>query len=134
MKRKLMGLLCICLMLSGCRNSPQPPVETEPLATEAPTVQTTVSLLEQGNADGNLIRISNETVEAMEQPEMRLLGNGLLLEIVGDERFPLQGRQFLLDHPLDPFQLHFPGQANALIAFIQYISHCGNTPCRNNVR
>ena len=82
MKKKLLGLLCACILLSGCQVSPDPTEPTEPkepAVTEAPTIETKLSLLEQGTAAGNLIQIPNETVAAMEQPEMRLLGNGLLL-------------------------------------------------------
>lgn len=92
MKRKLIGLLCACILLSGCRNVPAPtePTEpTEPTVTEAPTIQTKLPLLEQGTATGNLIQIPNETVAAMEQPEMRLLGNGLLLSEHRDETLTL---------------------------------------------
>ena len=92
MKRKLIGLLCACILLSGCRNVPaptEPTKPTEPTVTEAPTIQTKVPLLEQGTVTGNLIQIPNETVAAMEQPEMRLLGNGLLLSEYGNENLIL---------------------------------------------
>ena len=95
MKRKLMGLICACILLSGCRNSPTPPVETEPAFTETPTTQVEASdlpLLEQGSAleeSGNLLYIPNETVEGMEQPNMHLLGNGLLLSEYKDQKLIL---------------------------------------------
>ena len=91
MKRKLLCLLCACVLLSGCRNAPTPaePTElTEPTVTEAPTIQMTRPLLEQGSGleeSSNLLYIPNETVEGMEQPEMRLLGNGLLLSEYRDQ-------------------------------------------------
>ena len=85
MKRKLMGLLCTCILLSGCQIGSTPDVPTEPPATEAPTTAPTVSalpLLDQGmvlEESSNLLYVPNETVEGMIRPEMRLLGNGLLL-------------------------------------------------------
>ena len=60
------------------------------------------------------------------------LGQGLLLEVKGDEGLPLQGGQLLLHHPLHPLQLHLPGQPGAQIALIQYIFHSGSTPCRSS--
>ena len=84
MKKKLLGLLCACLLLSGCQNSPtqtEPPA-TEPPATEVQTEPFQVPLLEQGTPSGensNLLYIPNETVENMISPEMRLFGHGLLL-------------------------------------------------------
>ena len=83
MKRKLMGLLCVGILLSGCRNSP--PAPTEPAVTDPPATQTIVTylpLLEQGSAlesSPNLLHIPNETLDEMELPRMHLLGNGLLL-------------------------------------------------------
>ena len=82
MKKKLLGLLCACILLSGCHVTSEPAEPTQPPVTEAPTIQQGVSLLEQGRAlEGytNLIYIPNDTLEGMEWPEMRLLGNGLLL-------------------------------------------------------
>ena len=35
MKRKLLGLLCVCMLLSGCGSSSSKPLETDPPATEA---------------------------------------------------------------------------------------------------
>lgn len=92
MKRKLLGLLVACVLLSGCRNEPIPTEPTEPTVTEAPTVQTTAPLLEQGSVlagSGNLLYIPNEIVEGMEQPEMRLLDNGLLLSEHRDQTLVL---------------------------------------------
>ena len=89
MKKKLLGMLCACILLSGCQVSPDPTEPTEPTVTEAPTIETKLPLLEQGTAAGNLIQIPSETVAAMEQPEMRLLGNGLLLSEHGDENLTL---------------------------------------------
>ena len=60
------------------------------------------------------------------------LGQGLLLEVKGDEGLPLQGGQLLLHHPLHPLQLHLPGQPGAEVALIQYIFHSGSTPCRSS--
>ena len=85
MKKILLTLLCACVLLSGCHVGSEPTVQTDPPPTEAPTIQPDVSdlpLLEQGSAldeSPNLLYISNETMEGMERPEMRLLGNGLLL-------------------------------------------------------
>ena len=54
----------------------------------------------EGSADGAFVHA----------PLTRDLGDGLLLEVVGGEGLPLQFRQFLPDHPLDPLELHIPGQ------------------------
>ena len=86
MKKKLLGLLCACVLLCGCQNHPVQPAQTEPPTTEAPAteIQTEpfrVPLLEQGIAlegSGNLRYIPNQTVENMASPEVRLFGNGLL--------------------------------------------------------
>ena len=91
MKRKLMGLLCVCILLSGCRIGSTQTVPTEPNVTEISTTQPTVShlpLLEQGTIleeSSNLRYIPNETVEGMRNPAMRLLGNGLLLSEYTDQ-------------------------------------------------
>ena len=81
MKRKLLGFLCVCTLISGCGLS-----EANPLDTEPPRVETSeephISLLEQGIAleeSSNLMYIPCEMIEGMTDPEMHLLGNGLLL-------------------------------------------------------
>ena len=86
MKKTLWGLLCLCMLLSGCRTAPQPaqtaPPETEVSAVETQPVNTRLPLLEQGislEESSNLLYIPNEAVDGMTAPEMRLLGNGLLL-------------------------------------------------------
>ena len=82
MKKKLLGLLCACILLTGCHVSSEPTEPTQPPVTEEPTIQSGLSLLEQGSVlEGysNLVYIPNEILEEMERPEMRLLGNGLLL-------------------------------------------------------
>ena len=87
MKKKLLGLLCACVLFSGCQNLSVQPTQTDPPATEAPAtdIQTEPSLLpllEQGIAleeSDNLRYIPNQTVEHMVSPEMHLFGHGLLL-------------------------------------------------------
>ena len=87
MKKKLLGLLCACLLLSGCRNRASQPMPTDAPVTEAPPteIQTEPSRLplpEHGITLGeheNLLYIPNQTVEDMVSPEVRLLGHGLLL-------------------------------------------------------
>ena len=82
MKRLLLGLLCICIALSGCTAQPTQTVPTEPSETETVTLPTALPLLEQGiplGEDGNLLYIPNESLEDMNCPEVRLFGNGLLL-------------------------------------------------------
>lgn len=82
MKRLLLGLLCICIALSGCTAQPTQTVPTEPSETETVTLPTALPLLEQGiplGEDGNLLYIPNEALEDMVCPEVRLFGNGLLL-------------------------------------------------------
>ena len=87
MKKKLCGLLCVCVLLSGCQHHSVQPTQPEPPATEAPVTETQpehalLPLLEQGiplEGSSNLLYIPNQTVEAMVSPEMRLLGHGLLL-------------------------------------------------------
>ena len=80
MKRKLIGLLCACLLLSACGNSSSSSLET--LATLPPETQAAaIPLLDQGVAleeSSNLLYIPNPAMEDMVVPEMRLLGNGLL--------------------------------------------------------
>ena len=60
------------------------------------------------------------------------LGNGQLLEIVGNNGLTLELSQFLLDHPLDPLQLDMPRESGTQISIKLYISHSGNTPSRSN--
>ena len=90
MKRKLIGLFCACILLSGCRDSSAQTVPTESPATEIQVTDPVVTdppvarlpLLEQGIAvdeSGKLLYIPNETLDEMELPDMHLLGNGLLL-------------------------------------------------------
>lgn len=89
MKRKLIGLLCVCMLLSGCGNGSSKPLQTESPTVESLPIQTHLPLLEQGSAleeSSNLRYIPNAAVESMCAPEVRLLGNGLLLsECVGNE-------------------------------------------------
>ena len=78
-KRKLAGLLCVCMLFSGCGSG-----SSQPLQTEAPIVESQphLPLLEQGTAlkeSSNLFYIPNAAVDSMTAPEMRLFGNGLLL-------------------------------------------------------
>ena len=87
MKKILWGLLCLCMLLSGCRTDAPQPVQTAPPETNPPTaetqpVNTRQPLLEQGislEESSNLLYIPNEAVASMTAPEMRLLGHGLLL-------------------------------------------------------
>ena len=88
MKKKLLSLLCACLLLSGCREETVQPTETEPAetqtqaATEELPTEARLPLLEQGIAleeGGNLLYIPNGAVESMFSPEVRLLEHGLLL-------------------------------------------------------
>ena len=90
MKRKLIGLLCACILLSGCQIGSTPDVPTEPPTTE-PTVSH-LPLLDQGTVleeSNNLLYIPNETMEGMIQPDMRLLGNGPLLSEYRDQTMVL---------------------------------------------
>ena len=80
MKKKWLGLLLACLLLCGCRSISYDSAETCIPAGE--TLQPIAPLLEQGGAleDGSNLRyIPNGAVESMVFPQMRLLGNGLLL-------------------------------------------------------
>lgn len=74
MKRLLM-LLCLLFLLTGCQTAPQPPTQPPTLPPE----QTGVPLLDQGIGSGNLVYIPNPHVESMVCPEIRLYGNSLLL-------------------------------------------------------
>ena len=82
MKRNLIGLLCACILLSGCTGGAPQPVQTDPPVTETRPAESDLPLLEQGIAQGeggNLWYIPNEAVESMTCPELHLFGNGLLL-------------------------------------------------------
>ena len=82
MKRKLAGLLCVCMLFSGCGSSSSQPLQTETPTTASLPSQTHLSLPEQGMAleeSINLRYIPNIATESMTAPEMLLLGNGLLL-------------------------------------------------------
>ena len=82
MKRKLIGLLFVCMLFSGCGNNSSQPLQTESPTEESQQAQSQLPLLEQGNAvgeSGNLLYIPNPYVETMACPEIRLLGNSLLL-------------------------------------------------------
>ena len=95
MKKSLLCTICLMLLLAilaGCHET-QPNLQTIP--TQETTAETTiptesvpatlppeqpgVPLLDQGQADGNLVYIPNPNVESMTSPEIRLYGNGLLL-------------------------------------------------------
>ena len=92
MKTKLLGLLCACLLLSGCQKETTQ-IQTIPSETENPPIESVLPLLEQGiaqDANGVLMYIPNETLEGMHNPEMRLLGNGLLLSECWDGTLALR--------------------------------------------
>ena len=93
MKRKLMALLCACILLSGCQSGSDPTVQTQPTVPET-TVATepTVSLMEQGvplAESPNLLYIPNEIIEGMVSPRLRLLGNGLLVSDYTNQKLRL---------------------------------------------
>ena len=82
MKKILLGLLCICILLSGCTGGAPQPTQTAPSVTETQHAAPLLPLLEQGIAvgeSGNLLYIPNDAVESMICPEVHLFGNGLLL-------------------------------------------------------
>ena len=82
MKRKLVGLLCVCMLFSGCGSGSSMPLQTESPTVESLPTQIHLPLLEQGiplEESSNLLYIPNAAVESMTAPEMRLFGNGLLL-------------------------------------------------------
>ena len=71
MKRKLIGLLCACMLLSACGNSSSSSLETLPPETQAAAIP----LLDRGVAleeSSNLLYIPNPAMEDMVVPEMRL--------------------------------------------------------------
>ena len=83
MKRKLIGILSACILLSGCRAGSTPPEQTMTTAPET-TQPTTISinLLEQGTVmdeSPNLLYIPNEAVESMNGPKLYPMGTSLLL-------------------------------------------------------
>lgn len=82
MKRKLIVLLCVCMLLSGCGSGSSMPLQTEPPTTEPLPTQSHLPLLDQGivlDEGSNLLYIPNAAVESMSAPEVRLFGHGLLL-------------------------------------------------------
>ena len=82
MKRKLVGLLCACMLFTGCGSGSSQPLQTDPSTAESLPAQTCLPLLEQGielEESSNLLYIPNALVESMTDPEIRLFGNGLLL-------------------------------------------------------
>ena len=82
MKRKLAGLLCVCMLFSGCGSGSSLPLQTESPTIESLPAQSRLPLLEQGKSleeSSNLRYIPNAAVESMTAPEVRLFGNGLLL-------------------------------------------------------
>ena len=92
MKRKLVGVLCACFLLSGCQDISSQPIQTAPPETEMPTVASSIPLLEQGitqEESRNLRYLPNPTVESMVAPEVRLFGNGLLLSEHSEEALVL---------------------------------------------
>ena len=93
MKRKLIGLLCVCMLLSGCGSGSSHPLQTESPTAESLPTQSHLPLLEQGivlEESRNLRYIPNTAVESMTAPEMRLLGNGLLLSECGGNELVLK--------------------------------------------
>ena len=98
MKKTLLLLFCLLFMLSGCQSDSSQPVQTDPAATETPATQiqpapSDLPLLEQGivqKFSENLLYIPNVAVESMIAPEMRLLGNGLLLSEYSENSFVLK--------------------------------------------
>ena len=93
MKRFLSGLLCMCILLSGCTGDPLLPTQTDPPETQTQPSSPAVPLLEQGIAvgeSGNLLYIPNDAVEDMICPEVRLFGNGLLLSAYDRNQYVLR--------------------------------------------
>ena len=98
MKKLSWSLICLCILLSGCRNHSSQPVQTEPpvtevLPTEVLPTESHLPLLEQGiplEESSNLLYIPNQTVEGMISPEVRLFGNGLLLSQWVENQFVLK--------------------------------------------
>ena len=97
MKGKLTGLLCACILFSGCQIGSAPTVQTQPPVQETaqPTVPPTTvpyTLLEHGTVVGespNLLYISSEAVEKMVNPDLRPLGDDLLLSEYRDQKLML---------------------------------------------
>ena len=96
MKRKLVGVLCACLLLLGCGDISSQPNQTTPpeteIITEIPTETSPLPLLEQGivlDESGNLRYIPNVTIEGLISPEMHLFGNGLLVSAYSENMLSL---------------------------------------------
>ena len=68
MIRKLIGLLCVCMLLSGCGSGSSESLEPESSVIETTAAASPIPLLEQGivQEEGNNLRyIPNSTVEDM---------------------------------------------------------------------
>ena len=93
MKRKLAGLLCVCMLFSGCASSSFLPLQTESLPAESHPLHPNLPLPEQGipqDESGNLVYIPNPAVESMTAPQLQLLGNGLLLSECSEKELVLK--------------------------------------------
>ena len=85
MKRLLIGFICICMLLCGCKagSNSNPPEQTDS-STQSPSTQVKPlgqPLLEQGTREeesSNLLYIPNKIVEGLNYSEMDLFENGLL--------------------------------------------------------
>ena len=94
--KRLLILLCLLLLLTGCQTAPplSPPeteVPTDSVQPSQPAEQAGIPLLDQAEANGNLMYIPNAHVESMACPDIQLYGNGLLLyEYTMDGRFVMK--------------------------------------------
>ena len=84
MKRKLVGLLCVCMLFSGCGSGSSMPLQTESPTVESLPTQIHLPFLEQGiplEESSNLRYIPNAAVESMIAETSNITSAGISLRV-----------------------------------------------------